>query len=118
MTTQHTPGPWIYSWETEARDWAVVTDTSGGIVANVNTETGPDAHSAPATRQMPAEANVRLIASAPALLEALEDYLAAVEEERDRRRKHHAQMHAAFDKMRQCEEAARAAIASARGTAS
>lgn len=66
--TPHTPGPWSYSWETQDRDWAIVTDVNGWIVANVNTETGPDVHSAPAMRQMPAEANAYLIAAAPDLL--------------------------------------------------
>lgn len=84
MSTQpapmaHTPGPWSYRWETEARDWAIVTDANGSIVANVNTETGPDASSAPATRQMPAEANARLIAAAPDLLEALTSSLELLE---------------------------------------
>lgn len=47
-------------------------DRSGGIVANVNSETGPDAASAPATRKMPSEANARLIAAAPDMLAALQ----------------------------------------------
>lgn len=72
METKHTPGPWKYGWETDAREWGIVTDRRGGIVANVNTSTGPDATSAPAMRVMPCEANARLIASAPELLEACE----------------------------------------------
>ena len=75
MTTQPkwTPGPWKYSFESPAVDsvWAIVTDRAGGIVANVNPETGPDATSAPATRKMPAEANAKLIAAAPMLAEVL-----------------------------------------------
>ncbi|BEV44811.1 hypothetical protein [Afipia carboxidovorans] len=59
-----TPGPWKWTWENMNRDWAIVTDVHGSIIANVNTETGPDACFAPATRWMPAEANARLIAEA------------------------------------------------------
>lgn len=76
MSEQHTPAPWGWKWETEKRKWAIVTDSTGGIIANVNTETGPDALSAPATRKMPAEANVRLIAAAPEMLNALVNLLA------------------------------------------
>lgn len=66
---KHTPGPWKYSFESPAVDsvWAIVTDRAGGIIANVNPETGPDATSAPATRKMPADANARLIAAAPTM---------------------------------------------------
>jgi hypothetical protein len=74
--TEHTNGPWSYSWETESRNWAIVTDSAGSIIANVNTETGPDAQSAPATRKMPADANARLIAAAPDLLEVCKGLLA------------------------------------------
>ena len=45
---------------------------AGHIVANVNPESCPDATSAPVFVRMPAEANVRLIAAAPDLLEALQ----------------------------------------------
>lgn len=68
-SAKHTAGPWKWSWETKDREWAIVTDAHGSIIANVNTETGPDAYSAPATRKMPAETNARLIAAAPDLLD-------------------------------------------------
>ncbi len=71
MTEGHTRGPWKYGWETSAREWALVTNSAGSVVANVNSESGPDAQSVPATRKMPAEANARLIAASPDLLEAL-----------------------------------------------
>ena len=71
MTEGHTRGPWKYGWETSAREWALVTNSAGSVVANVNSESGPDAQSVPATRKMPAEANARLIAASPELLEAL-----------------------------------------------
>lgn len=60
MTTQnHTPGPWKYSFESVDPEWAVVHNTLGGpVIANVNAD----------HRQ---EANARLIAAAPAMLEAL-----------------------------------------------
>ncbi|MDI9430672.1 MAG: hypothetical protein QM570_03000 [Planctomycetota bacterium] len=57
-----TPGPWQYSFEGSDPSWAIVTGQGGAIIANVNSETGPDAVSAPAMRQMPADANARLIA--------------------------------------------------------
>ena len=72
MTQTHTPGPWHYSFESVDPNWAIVMDRSGGIVANVNHETGPDAISAPATRKMPKDANARLIAAAPDMLAALQ----------------------------------------------
>lgn len=71
MSARHTPGPWKWSVESVDPEWAIVTDQSGGIVANVNSETGPDGTSFPAMRLMPRDANARLIAAAPALLEAL-----------------------------------------------
>lgn len=67
-----TPGPWKFSFESIDPNWAVVTDAHGSIIANVNSETGPDASSAPATRKMPQDANVTLIAAAPDLARALE----------------------------------------------
>lgn len=113
-----TPGPWSFRWETSAQDWAIVTDSAGRIIANVNTETGPSPVSAPAMQVMPAEANARLIAAAPDMLEALEGLLAAkrdLDEHPDSdtsgrwERKLYA-VQAAWD-------AARAAIAKARGGA-
>jgi hypothetical protein len=80
MTEGHTRGPWKYGWETSAREWALVTNSAGSVVANVNSESGPDAQSVPATRKMPAEANARLIAASPDLLafaKAYDDYMAA-----------------------------------------
>jgi hypothetical protein len=76
MNAQHTPGPWKYSFEGSNPDWAIVTSAGGAIVANVNCETGPDAISSPATRKMPADANAKLIAAAPDLLEACKAMLA------------------------------------------
>lgn len=76
MTEGHTRGPWKYGWETSAREWALVTNSAWSVVANVNSESGPDAQSVPATRKMPAEANARLIAASPDLLEAARKALA------------------------------------------
>lgn len=70
-TAKHTPGPWRTYFESPACEWKLVVDRGGGIVCNVNSETGPDATSAPATRKMPIDANARLIAAAPDLLDAL-----------------------------------------------
>ncbi len=55
---KHTPGPWVYSFESVDPEWAVVTTVGGAVIANVNAD----------HRQ---EANARLIAAAPDLLAAL-----------------------------------------------
>jgi hypothetical protein len=68
---KHTPGPWRFTVESVNDEWGIVIDASGGIIANVNSETGPDATSAPAMRQMPMRANGALLAAAPDLLAAL-----------------------------------------------
>ena len=57
MSAQHTPGPWKFGFESVDPEWAIVTIEGGLIIANVNAD----------HRQ---EANARLIAAAPDLLEA------------------------------------------------
>ena len=106
MTGGYTRGPWGYGWETSAREWAIITNSAGNIIANVNTETGPDAQSVPATRKMPAEANARLIAAAPELLEALKATLEEIE-----------RVEADVEYKLPCGDKARAAIARAEGSA-
>ena len=69
--TSHTPGPWRVIFESIDPEWSVVTDARGNIVANVNSETGPDVPPLVSTK-MPRDANARLIAAAPDLLAALE----------------------------------------------
>ncbi len=54
---QYTPGPWKQSCESIDPDWHIVTTSGGAIIANVFA---------------PQNANARLIAAAPDLLEALE----------------------------------------------
>ncbi len=68
--TAHTPGPWKWSQESVDPEWAVVTSEGGNVVANVNSETGPDIPPLVSTK-MPQHANARLIAAAPAMYEAL-----------------------------------------------
>lgn len=65
----HTPGPWTVSFEVAISDWALVIARDGKIVANVNSETGPDLPPLVSTK-MPQAANARLIAAAPELLVA------------------------------------------------
>ena len=67
----HTPGPWSVSNEVED-GWRMVM-ANGKIVANVN----PESFSVGVADflEMPAEANARLIAAAPELLEALIDLI-------------------------------------------
>jgi len=70
-----TPGPWFYRPH-ELDDWGVVRSADGFVVTqariNCDFET-QEAHRASGTD--PAEANARLIASSPALAEALEQAL-------------------------------------------
>jgi len=72
-----TPGPWFYRPH-ELDDWGVVRSADGFVVTqariNCDFET-QEAHRASGTD--PAEANARLIASSPALAEALEGLLSA-----------------------------------------
>lgn len=65
----HTPGPWEVRHESADPCWAVVCALGGRIVANVNSETGPDIPPLVSIK-MPTDANARLIAAAPDLLEA------------------------------------------------
>ena len=67
---KYTTGPWTFDWEDDNRTWAIVKSPTGKIVANVNTESGPDI--APlVSDKMPAQANAQLISAAPDLFEAL-----------------------------------------------
>ena len=74
----HTPGPWEISLREMLDGWVIVVDRDGGIVANVNTETGPNIPPL-VSRKMPAGANAALIAAAPDMLEALEAMVEMVE---------------------------------------
>ena len=67
----HTPGPWRVDSSMVHTGWVLVTTSDGNIIANVNTETGPDIPPAVSTK-MPAMNNATLIASAPRMLEVLE----------------------------------------------
>lgn len=78
--TQHTPGPWFYDWSSKINDhiigWHVgrqvaPMDEMGCIEHMI---TVPNDHDG-------AEANARLIAAAPELLEALKDILAEIKNE-------------------------------------
>lgn len=71
-TDRHTPGPWDVRQESVCPEWSIVVATGGRIVANVNSETGPDIPPLVSTK-MPREANARLIAAAPEMLEALRE---------------------------------------------
>lgn len=73
----HTPGPWSVDSSMISTGWVLVTKSNGDVVANVNTETGPDIPPAVSTK-MPAMNNATLIAAAPEMLEALENCLGFV----------------------------------------
>lgn len=36
-TEGHTPGPWVWSFESVDPEWAVITTTGGSVIANVHT---------------------------------------------------------------------------------
>jgi len=74
----HTPGPWRVDSSMVHTGWVLVTTSDGNIIANVNTETGPDIPPAVSTK-MPAMNNATLIAAAPEMLEALEAMVEMVE---------------------------------------
>ena len=59
---EHTPGPWSVSFESVDPEWAIVATQGGRVVANVNADHLQDA-------------NARLIAAAPDLLEAVADLI-------------------------------------------
>jgi hypothetical protein len=109
MGTNHTPGPWAYRPD-EYDDWgcvrAPVTEQGqfrGGIICQASDPEARDAITLAKHREAgtdPWEANARLIAAAPELLEALEECL---------------REHGGFTIKGQCERRARAAIAKARG---
>ena len=70
MKTQHTPGPWTIHADTDGWPLVMSGGVAGRIVANVNPQSCPDESSAPEFVEMPCEANARLIAAAPELLDA------------------------------------------------
>ena len=64
MKHTHTLGPWVQGCESIDPEWRIVTTIGGAIIANVN---GAD------------EANARLIAAAPDMLDALLSAIEAIE---------------------------------------
>ena len=65
----HTPGPWRFS-KSESFGWGLIVDSHENIIANVNTETGPDFPPLVSTK-MPCAGNGELMAAAPDMLAAL-----------------------------------------------
>jgi hypothetical protein len=73
----YTPGPWRFSKSELSSEWGLIVDSHENIIANVNTETGPDIPPLVSTK-MPCKANGMLMAAAPDMLAALKrirDYL-------------------------------------------
>jgi len=65
----HTPGPWVFS-KSEPSGWGLIVDSHENIIANVNTETGPDIPPLVSTK-MPCTGNGEIMAAAPDMLAAL-----------------------------------------------
>jgi len=72
--TKWTPGPWKFGWETNDKRWGIITNSKGDIIANVNTQTGPDL-SPLCPIVMPCVANANLMIASPGMYKALEDLL-------------------------------------------
>ena len=68
----HTPGPWRVDSSMISTGWVLVTKSNGDVVANVNTETGPDIPPTVSIK-MPALSNAHIIAAAPEMLAILEE---------------------------------------------
>ena len=66
----YTPGPWRFSESKLASGWGLIVDSHENIIANVNTETGPDTPPLVSTK-VPCAANGMLMAAAPDMLAAL-----------------------------------------------
>ena len=65
----YTPGPWRFS-ASESSEWGLIVDSHENIIANVNTETGPDIPPLVSTK-MPCKANGMVIAAVPDMLAAV-----------------------------------------------
>jgi hypothetical protein len=80
MSAAHTPGPWSYR-PFEHDDWGIVRGPDGYVVANAQSNRVSDEEKDDARwhRTDPYEANARLIAAAPELLQALKALLEIVE---------------------------------------
>ena len=105
--SKHTPGPWTYD-QGQYADWGCVKDASGFLVAKSVVPYGTDQNACRRERIDPCEANARLIAAAPDLLEALET-LESMPDERS--------IHDISNEELAAWEKARAAIAKAKGLA-
>ena len=66
----HTPGPWRFIASKLSSGWGLIVDSHENIIANVNTETGPDIPPLVSTK-MPCAANGMLMAAVPDMLAAL-----------------------------------------------
>ena len=66
----YTPGPWRFIASELSSGWGLIVDSHENIIANVNTETGPDTPPLVSTK-MPCAANGMLMAATPDMLAAL-----------------------------------------------
>lgn len=112
MSTKHTPGPWTV---TESSDWTGMSGVSLGIDDAAGQDGERDYHLATVVHGDPDElaANARLIASAPELMQALQEAENALDDYVERLEKLGGQMNYGRKVLMQ----ARAAIAKATGSA-
>lgn len=80
MTAKHTPGPWVYR-PFKHDDWGFVRNGAGDLIARASgPTTAAERNAHREAKTDPYKANARLIAAAPAMLEALKDCLGYVDE--------------------------------------
>lgn len=77
METKHTPGPWLR--DRESGFDCDVRAANGRKIASVNVQNAPKSKKGWLSRQKENEANARLIAAAPDLLNALAEIVAAAD---------------------------------------
>ena len=66
----YTPGPWRFIASELSSGWGLIVDSHENIIANVNSETGPDIPPLVSTK-MPCTGNGEMMAAAPDMLAAL-----------------------------------------------
>ena len=79
MNTNHTPGPWIIHKSKFTFAVSSETEPHAGLVAHLYAKGDPSADAVGFSRPEEAQANARLIAAAPLMLQTLRETLAQLE---------------------------------------